>query len=250
MGQVSAPVQGDGQYQPATTNPFQNPAFSPFYNDAASVYGKVSDLSALGLDPSYGFFLEETNTDDHDNDGINDLDDLDDDNDGINDLIERFDGCYGTDPYDHDNDGIQDEFDWGDDNDGILEGPIDYDQGNDPWNVTSDRHVDPNAIHPWTGGPVGFGYLVDQNPMDHDNDGITDEDIDGSGGGHMTRTMIMTEELTNSYGHVTSIQMVYRTISTTTMMVTEYSISMTSILGTPPRHHRFQRQKAYYGILL
>ena len=78
MGQVSAPVQGDGQYQPATTNPFQNPAFSPFYNDAASIYGKVSDLSALGLDPSYGFFLEETNTDDHDNDGINDLDDLDD----------------------------------------------------------------------------------------------------------------------------------------------------------------------------
>ena len=171
-GAGSAPVQGDGQYQPATTNPFQNPAFSPFYNDAASIYGKVSDLSALGLDPSYGFFLEETNTDDHDNDGINDLDDLDDDNDGINDLIERFDGCYGTDPYDHDNDGIQDEFDWGDDNDGILEGPIDYDQGNDPWNVTSDRHVDPNMVHPWTGGPVGFGYLVDQNPMDHDNDGI------------------------------------------------------------------------------
>ncbi len=65
----------------------------------------------------------------------------------------------------------------------------------------------------------------------------------------MTRTMIMTEELTNSYGHVTSIQMVYRTISTTTMMVTEYSISMTSILGTPLRHHRFQRHKAYYGIL-
>ena len=49
----------------------------------------------------------------------------------------------------------------------------------------------------------------------------------------MTKTMIMTEELTNSYGHVTSIQMVYRTISTTTMMVTEYSISMTSILGIP-----------------
>ena len=82
--------------------------------------------------------VEETETEDHDNDGINDLDDLDDDNDGISDLIERFDGCYGTDPFDHDNDGIQDEFDFDDDNDGILEGPIDYSQGTDPWNVTSD----------------------------------------------------------------------------------------------------------------
>ena len=71
-------------------------------------------------------------TEDHDNDGINDLDDLDDDNDGISDLIERFDGCYGTDPYDHDNDGVKDEFDYDDDNDGILEGPIDYTQGTDP----------------------------------------------------------------------------------------------------------------------
>ena len=84
---------------------------------------------------------------------------------------------------DHDNDGILDRDDWDDDNDGILEGPIDYNQGIDPWNVTSDRHVDPNAIHPWTDQPVGFNYLVDQNPMDHDNDGITDEDIDGSGRG-------------------------------------------------------------------
>ena len=108
---------------------------------------------------------------------------MDDDNDGINDLIERFDGCYGTDPFDHDNDGILDEFDWDDDNDGILEGPIDYSQGTDPWNVTSDRHVEPTTIHPWTGQAVGFNYLVDQNPMDHDNDGITDEDIDGSGRG-------------------------------------------------------------------
>ena len=184
LGQITPPVQGDGHNQPAATNQFQLAAFqNPFFNDPAAIYGKVSDPSALGLDPSYGFFLEETNTDDHDNDGIDDLNDLDDDNDGINDLIERFDGCYGTDPYDHDNDGIQDEFDWDDDNDGILEGPIDPSQGNDPENVSSDRYVEPSTIHPWTGGPVGFGYLVDQNPMDHDNDGITDEDIDGSGRG-------------------------------------------------------------------
>ena len=47
----------------------------------------------------------------------------------------------------------------------------------------SDRHVEPTTIHPWTGQAVGFNYLVDQNPMDHDNDGITDEDVDGSGRG-------------------------------------------------------------------
>ncbi len=133
LNQVSGPTQGTNHNQPAATNPFQEAAFQdPFYHDPASYYGKISDLSALTLDPSYGFFLEETNTEDHDNDGIDDLNDLDDDNDGINDLIERFDGCYGTDPHDHDNDGVLDEFDWDDDNDGILEGPIDYTQGIDP----------------------------------------------------------------------------------------------------------------------
>ena len=67
---------------------FQTAAYQdPFYNDPAAIYGKVSDPSALALNPMYGFFLEETNTDDHDNDGIDDLNDLDDDNDGINDLV-------------------------------------------------------------------------------------------------------------------------------------------------------------------
>ena len=84
--------------------------------------------------------MAEGRKEDHDNDGIN-ADDLDDDNDGISDL-ERFDGCFGTDPYDHDNDGLKDEFDFDDDNDGILEGPIDYSQGTDPWNVSADRYVD------------------------------------------------------------------------------------------------------------
>ena len=184
LEQLGGSVQGGNQNPPSMMGQFQTTAYQdPFYNDPAALYGKVSDPSALALDPMYGFFLEETNTDDHDNDGIDDLNDLDDDNDGINDLIERFDGCFGTDPLDHDNDGVRDEFDWDDDNDGILEGPIDYSQGNDPWNVTSDRHVEPTTIHPWTGQAVGFNYLVDQNPMDHDNDGITDEDVDGSGRG-------------------------------------------------------------------
>ena len=70
---------------------------------------------------SNNFLVEESNRNDHDNDGISDLYDLDDDNDGIYDLIERFDGCYGTDPFDHDNDGVLDIDDWDDDNDGILE---------------------------------------------------------------------------------------------------------------------------------
>ena len=159
-----------------------HPAFNDItWSDPGLLYGRITDTSFLG--EGYRFMVEETETEDHDNDGINDLDDLDDDNDGISDLIERFDGCFGTDPYDHDNDGVLDEFDFDDDNDGILEGPIDYSQGTDPWNVSADRYLDPQTTHPWTGLPVGTGYLVDQNPYDHDNDGVPDEDLDGSGKG-------------------------------------------------------------------
>ncbi len=155
--------------------------------DPGAMYGKVHDHSVLELDAGYGMLLEETSADDHDNDGINDLADLDDDNDGIYDLLERFDGCYGTDPYDHDNDGIQDHLDWDDDNDGILEGPIDYEaleaQGLDPRNVSMHRYVNASTIHPLTGQAVGISYRADQLPFDHDNDGVPDEDSDGSGAG-------------------------------------------------------------------
>ena len=169
-------------YTPDSTLLPDHPAFRDMsWSDPGLLYGRITDTSFL--EGGYRFMVEETETEDHDNDGINDLDDLDDDNDGISDLIERFDGCFGTDPYDHDNDGLKDEFDFDDDNDGILEGPIDYTQGTDPWNVTADRYVTPTTVHPWTGLVVGPGYLVDQNPLDHDNDGITDEDIDGSGRG-------------------------------------------------------------------
>ena len=41
----------------------------------------------------------------------------------------------------------------------------------------------PSTVHPWTLTEVGTGYLIDQNPFDHDNDGVPDEDIDGSGKG-------------------------------------------------------------------
>ena len=158
------------------------------WSDPGVMSGIITDLSAIeALAPSYSMFLEESNKDDHDNDGINDLADLDDDNDGIYDLLERFDGCYGTHPFDHDNDGIQDADDWDDDNDGILEGPLDIEAlealGLDPRNVSTDRRLDENIIHPWTGEPVGAFYLADQNPMDHDNDGVTDEDSDGAGPG-------------------------------------------------------------------
>ena len=157
------------------------------WSDSSSMYGKIGDTSVLNLDPGYGPMLEESSADDHDNDGINDLNDLDDDNDGIYDLLERFDGCFGTDPYDHDNDGILDHIDWDDDNDGILEGPIDYatleSQGLDPRNVSMHRFVEPSTIHPLTGQPVGVAYRADQQPFDHDNDGVTDEDSDGSGAG-------------------------------------------------------------------
>ncbi|HII48934.1 MAG TPA: hypothetical protein HA330_03505, partial [Candidatus Thalassarchaeaceae archaeon] len=162
---------------------FNHPALSdPTWSDILAGTGKVGDISALQLrSEAYSFLLEETNLGDHDNDGIGDLDDLDDDNDGIYDLIERFDGCFGTDPLDHDNDGVVDEYDFDDDNDGILEGPIDYTQGADPLNVSTDRYVEPSTIHPWTLTAVGPGYMVDQNPLDRDNDGVNDEDPDGSG---------------------------------------------------------------------
>ena len=167
--------------------PQPHPAlYDIMWTDPGVSSGVISDMSAiLALSETYSVLLEESNKEDHDNDGINDLNDLDDDNDGIYDLLERFDGCYGTDPLDHDNDGIPDVDDWDDDNDGILEGPLDIDaleaQGLDPINVSSDRYLDPNIVHPWTGQPVGALYLADQNPMDHDNDGVTDEDSDGSG---------------------------------------------------------------------
>ena len=86
--------------------PQPHPAlFDIMWTDPGVSSGVINDMSAiLALSESYSLFLEESNKDDHDNDGINDLNDLDDDNDGIYDLLERFDGCYGTDPLDHDND--------------------------------------------------------------------------------------------------------------------------------------------------
>ena len=159
------------------------------WSDPGVSSGIIIDLSVLeAAIPLYAPMLEETNQGDHDNDGVDDLNDLDDDNDGIYDLLERFDGCYGTDPYDHDNDGIPDIDDWDDDNDGILEGPIDYafleSRGLDPRNVSTDRYVDLNTEHYYDEiGVVGDYYLADQNPMDHDNDGVTDEDSDGAGAG-------------------------------------------------------------------
>ena len=158
------------------------------WSDPGIASGIISDESAIAaLMPYYSTLLEESNKDDHDNDGVSDLYDLDDDNDGIYDLLERFDGCYGTDPFDHDNDGILDAQDWDDDNDGILEGPIDIAaleaEGLDPLNVSTHRRLDASIVHPWTGQAVGANYYADQNPMDHDNDGVPDEDSDGSGPG-------------------------------------------------------------------
>ena len=47
--------------------------------DSSAMYGQI-DISALSLTTDW---LEESSADDHDNDGIDDLNDLDDDNDGI-----------------------------------------------------------------------------------------------------------------------------------------------------------------------
>ena len=53
------------------------------WSDPGVMYGGINDHSVLGLDAGYGMMLEESAKDDHDNDGINDLDDLDDDNDAV-----------------------------------------------------------------------------------------------------------------------------------------------------------------------
>ena len=46
--QNGGPVQGEGQSQPATTNPFQEAAYhDPFYNDPAAIYEKVSLVERL-----------------------------------------------------------------------------------------------------------------------------------------------------------------------------------------------------------
>ena len=82
--------------------PFTHPALlDPAYGDNGVMYGKINDLSLLDLRSNgWTLHLEERIGNDHDNDGIDDLNDLDDDNDGIYDLIERFDGCFGTGPLD------------------------------------------------------------------------------------------------------------------------------------------------------
>ena len=182
---------GQGSYDGDTTfnNDNVHPSLSDImWADTGVASGVIHDVAAIeAIMASNNFLIEESNRDDHDNDGISDLYDLDDDNDGIYDLLERFDGCYGTDPFDHDNDGISDADDWDDDNDGILEGPLDIaaleGQGLDPLNVSTHRYLPEDTIHPWTGTQVGAFYLADQNPLDHDNDGVTDEDTDGSGAG-------------------------------------------------------------------
>ena len=67
----NGPMAEYNEIQPGAEHPFSHPAFTdPMYHDPLSVYGKVSDSAALAIDPSYGFMLEETDTEDHDNDGI------------------------------------------------------------------------------------------------------------------------------------------------------------------------------------
>lgn len=68
-----------------------HPALSDImWSDPGVSFGIISDMDALLLGlPSYTTLLEESRLEDHDNDGIDDLADLDDDNDGIYDLLER-----------------------------------------------------------------------------------------------------------------------------------------------------------------
>ena len=85
--QAESQTTGATQGQPVAMGNYVHEAFTdPSWVDPASYQGKITDPSVLLTNPGYGFLLEQTNTEDHDNDGINDLDDLDDDNDGILDV--------------------------------------------------------------------------------------------------------------------------------------------------------------------
>jgi hypothetical protein len=79
------------------------------------------------------------------------------------------------------------------------------------------RYVESSTIHPLTGQPVGISYRADQLPFDHDNDGVTDEDSDGSGSlVDMTKTMTTMAVLTNSAGRVTLTMTAAKTTLTLT----------------------------------
>ena len=140
--------------------------FDIMWTDSGVSSGVVNDLSAImALSKLIPYSFEESNKEDHDNDGINDLNDLDDDNDGIYDLLERSDGCYGTDPLDHDNDGTPDKLMIGTMimtvfSRALLDIAALEAQGLDPINVSTDRYLDEDIIHPWTGTPVGLATLL------------------------------------------------------------------------------------------
>ena len=56
--EISQPTQAHQQF-------FNHPAFTdPSFHDQMSYYGKVSDPSALMMQPEYSFFLEETDAED------------------------------------------------------------------------------------------------------------------------------------------------------------------------------------------
>ena len=201
------------------------------WSDPGAMYGQIDDISSLSLNPTYGLMLEESGADDHDNDGIDDLNDLDDDNDGIYDLLERFDGCFGTDPYDHDNDGIQDHLDWDDDNDGILEGPIDYAaleaQGLDPRNVSMHRFVEPTTIHPLTVSLLELHTEQTSNRLTTTTTELLTKTQMVQVLADTTKTVITTAELTNSAGLVTLTMMATKITLTMTMIMMEPWIGMT-----------------------
>ena len=143
--------QGDWDSPEAVYDLSAHPALRDLmWADPGVAFGIISDPSSLDLLlPEYSTFLEENNRDDHDNDGINDLNDLDDDNDGIIDPLDidpdcdldndadlhaingalyRDDGPNNVDS-DVDGDGLENDVDWDDDNDGIAD-RYDPDDGN------------------------------------------------------------------------------------------------------------------------
>ena len=81
---------GQGSYDGVTTFNDDNvhPSLSDImWADTGIASGVINDITAVeAMMSSNNFLVEESNRDDHDNDGISDLYDLDDDNDGIYDL--------------------------------------------------------------------------------------------------------------------------------------------------------------------
>ncbi len=156
-------------------------------NNGGSTNGGNTPNTFPNLDDSSTPELDWREGQDHDGDGVMDIDDPDDDNDGILDVDEdaNGDGIFGND--DTDGDGVPDYWDLDSDNDGIvdvIEGGGEDPDGDGVIGTGTITDVDGDGlsdiVDPDQGGtplpnPDSDGDgLIDSIDLDSDNDGIVD----------------------------------------------------------------------------